>query len=264
MGTMPKTAIVVPCYNEENRLNQEHFLEYAESNPDVHFLFINDGSTDGTEKILDALCTRRPQQLQYLNLERNSGKAEAVRRGMLIVVDEKYDQAGYWDADLATPLCAIDSFKELLGNNPTKAVLGSRVRLLGREIDRKPLRHYLGRVFATAASLFLGLTIYDTQCGSKLFSVNKELREVFGKPFLTSWIFDVEILARLIVLNGEDGANVVAESIIEYPLEKWMDIPGSKLKIYDFFKAGYELMIIFSIVRIPFIRNKHFRSLTGS
>ncbi len=66
----------------------------------------------------------RPGNIHPL-LKRNSGKAEAVRRGMLIVVDKKYDLAGYWDADLATPLWTIDRFKALLGNNLTKAVLGS-------------------------------------------------------------------------------------------------------------------------------------------
>src|SRR5262249_9736040 len=106
--------------------------------------------------------------------------------------------------------------------------LGSRVKLLGRSIERHAWRHYLGRVFATLVSEMLHLAVYDTQCGAKLFRSTPNLRRVLARPFSTTWLFDVEILARLIGESSE-GTAAVARYLYELPLDEWRDVPGSKL-----------------------------------
>jgi dolichyl-phosphate beta-glucosyltransferase len=185
-GTMLAAIIVVPCYNEAQRLQIHKFKDYACDEHGQRFLFVNDGSTDGTLKLLQTLRDNDAKCYAICDLPRNVGKAEAVRRGVLLAFDADPDYIGHWDADLATPLEAIPALCELLDARPElEMVWGARVRLLGRAIERSPLRHYLGRMFATAASVVLGMGVYDTQCGAKLFRASPAIRSLFQKPFLT-------------------------------------------------------------------------------
>jgi len=152
----------------------------------------------------------------------------------------------YWDADLATPLDEIPRFLRLLEEHPERQIaFGARVQLLGRSIRRSALRHYLGRVFATAASSVLGIPVYDTQCGAKLFRVSAELAALFEEPFCTNWIFDVEIIARLIRARRRTGGPGAEGVILEIPLRQWHDVGGSKVGPLDFFRGFAELVRIY-------------------
>jgi hypothetical protein len=130
-------------------------------------------------------------------------------------------------------------------------IIGSRVKLLGRKIERRRSRHYLGRVFATAVSASLGLDVYDTQCGAKLFRASPSIKALFQQPFHSRWIFDVEILARLIQARRGRELPQAEDVIYEFPLREWRDIAGSKLEYSDFVRAAWELLRI---------RNYYFRN----
>ncbi|MEW5855468.1 MAG: glycosyltransferase [Myxococcota bacterium] len=239
---MSSTIMVVPCYNEEKRLPSSTFLSYARPRAHLRFLMVDDGSKDGTRNVLQALAAEDPQHFSVHALEQNSGKAEAVRHGLLKAMESNPDYVGFWDADLATPLEAADEFIATLDRNPqVDMVLGSRVQLLGRNIERDRGRHYFGRVAATAVSNMLGLRVYDTQCGAKLFRVTDQMRELFREPFLTRWVFDVEILARWIKANQSLPRPVLEARVHEIPLKEWKDVKGSRLKPMDFVKAPLEL-----------------------
>jgi len=236
-----RLQLVVPCYNEAARLDAEAFLAFVSSRTDVGLLFVDDGSTDGTATVLGDVAHRGAGRITALVLPRNVGKAAAVQHGIQAALDMQPDFVGYWDADLATPLDAVDEFLNVLDGNPDiDVVMGARVKLLGRRIDRHAMRHYAGRVFATAASLALGLDVYDTQCGAKIFRANALIREVFATPFRSQWVFDVEILARYVTLthNGR-GAG-----IYEFPLTRWVDVAGSKVRIRHGVRALLDILRI--------------------
>jgi hypothetical protein len=180
-----------------------------------------------------------PQHFRVLHLEANRGKAEAVRAGMLAELEDAPDYVGFWDADLATPLVELPRFVDVLDRQQAvQMVFGARVRLLGRDISRRPSRHYVGRIGATLISSTLGLAVYDTQCGSKLFRATPDLRDLFAQPFLSRWIFDVEIIARFVQRLGHDAA---AHAIYELPLLAWRDVHGSKVKPRDYFRGLRDL-----------------------
>jgi dolichyl-phosphate beta-glucosyltransferase len=230
--------IIIPCYNEATRLQVSTFKAFACTRPAIRFLFVNDGSTDRTGWVLEGLHQDDPQHFAICHLAQNRGKAEAVRQGLLRAFEASPAYVGYWDADLATPLDTIMDFCALLNVRPDlEMVFGARVQMLGRVIERRALRHYLGRVFATAASLSLGLRVYDTQCGAKLFRASPAMQALFQEPFTTRWLVDIEILARLI--QARRGTNLPqAEDIIyEFPLPEWRDVAGSKVKAGDFAKG---------------------------
>jgi glycosyltransferase involved in cell wall biosynthesis len=242
---MSTAAIVIPCFNEAERLDQAAFERFAAEAPEVSLVFVDDGSADDTKPILEELASRLSGRASVVALEKNSGKAEAVRRGVNRALEQQPSYVGFWDADLATPLDVIQKFSDLLDTHPQlQMIMGARVQLLGRRIDRSPLRHYAGRVAATAISTVLGLRVYDTQCGAKLFR-SDAARELFTEPFRTRWIFDAEIIARLIARLGADADPAARDVIYEYPLHAWMDVRGSKIGPSDYLRAAADLHRIY-------------------
>jgi dolichyl-phosphate beta-glucosyltransferase len=251
-----EVAIVVPCYNEAARLDRSAILAHAASEPSIRFVFVNDGSTDNTLAVLRDLAAAIGPSARVVDLATNRGKAEAVRAGMLEAFTLQCPYVGFWDADLATPLEAIGVFTALLNGRPDiDVVMGARVRLLGRSIERQALRHYVGRVFATVASLALALPVYDTQCGAKLFRATPAIQALFAQPFLSPWVFDVELLARLLASKGAEGSR--SDVIYELPLLRWTDVPGSKVRPWDFVRAIWDVIRIRR--RYPVTRRRRVR-----
>lgn len=232
--------IVVPCYEEEHRLQPPQLLILADA-PGVRILFVDDGSRDRTPEILDALAGEHPAVISVLHLGRNRGKAEAVRSGLRAALDDGATFVAYYDADLSTPPDEMLRLVSILRDRQDlEVVLGARVSLLGRDVRRSAARHYLGRIFASIASLVLGLRVYDTQCGAKVFRDSPALRRATALPFGSRWAFDVELIGRLIAA-GPGLEPVRAEQLLEVPLRRWEDLGGSKLGVRDMLASGLAL-----------------------
>jgi dolichyl-phosphate beta-glucosyltransferase len=247
-------CIVVPCYNEEDRLNLDLFEAYLQQHPEICFAFINDGSKDKTLELIQDFSAKIPQQVKAVDLAQNSGKAEAVRQGMLAALAWKdFEYIGFWDADLATPLSQIELLLKNIQKNPEYVmVLGSRIPRLGSRVKRNPKRRFFGRLFANIISLMMGVKIHDTQCGAKIFDT-KLVAELFDQPFLTKWFFDVELLVRL---SKKDGGTDLKRVAIEVPLEIWEEVGGSKIGLSTFLKVPLDLWRIYRNYRPLKVRKK--------
>ncbi len=238
---MPDVCLVVPCYNEERRLPQAALLAFLDSHPHVVLCLVDDGSRDGTLGVLRGLEAQRPGRVIVVPLSPNGGKAGAVRAGVLAAVAAgPWPIIGFWDADLSTPLAEMDRLLAVLRDTPgCRLVMGSRVKRLGSRIERRLQRHVLGRLFAALASGILGLSVYDSQCGAKLF--HRDLVGVlFDEPFITRWLFDLEMLARLRNAIGASAMDMVRE----VPLLEWHEVGGSKLGVGEMVGVPLELLKI--------------------
>lgn len=229
--------LIVPAYNEFQRIKLADFLNLPDG---LSLLFADDGSSDETPQLIARIAQQNPNCYSYRS-DLNVGKAQIIFQAMEHAnktgLVEQFDWVGYWDADLATPFFEVTNMTLNADLTPVKydAVWGSRVYRLGADIKRCPMRHYLGRGFATVASLALNLKAYDTQCGAKIFRKNCA-KIIFDRPFMSKWIFDIELYLRA------DKNNM---KILEYPLTQWHDIPGSKLKVWkEIFRVAYDIVRI--------------------
>jgi glycosyltransferase involved in cell wall biosynthesis len=239
---MNPICIIIPFYNEANRFPADEFLEFLQSDRETSFCLVNDGSTDNTGRIIESLREKYPERILVTTLPANKGKAGAVQAGMISALQHfTCGYFGYFDADLATRL--EESFRLRLSLQEKPALefaFGSRVAIIGVRIERKLYRHLIGRVIATFISNILHLMVYDTQCGAKLFTRQMAVR-VFEEPFITRWLFDVEILARIIGMYGRDR---IEEVVVEVPVRSWIDKGGSKISWTYGFRVFYDLIKI--------------------
>jgi dolichyl-phosphate beta-glucosyltransferase len=223
-------VVVVPCFNEERRLDETAFLAFAQEER-LTVLFVDDGSSDGTRELLLKMADRS-DSVEVLVLPRNVGKGEAIRRGVLQSMEQGASLVGYLDADLAAPPQEFLRMQTILESQAgLSVVMGSRISRLGSNIDRKGIRHAIGRVYATGASLALGIPVYDTQCGAKLFRVSPTVAAAFATPFGFSWAFDIQVINRLLI-GTASVPGLSLEEFLEVPLEVWRDVPDSKVGVW--------------------------------
>src|SRR5688572_27059398 len=239
-GPVTRPVVVVPCFNEAARLDAGEMLRLAGS---ADVWLVDDGSTDETAAVCRRIAESSEGRISARANPRNAGKAETVRTAMLDACAAGAPVAGFLDADLATPVGEMLALLARLESSGAQAVAAARVGLSGRDIRRDGARHYTGRVFSTIASLAIGATYYDTQCGAKVFRNSSALVAALSEPFVSRWAFDVELLGRLIA--GAPGvAPVPARELVEYPLQTWHDVPGSKLTPMAAMRTMFQLFVI--------------------
>jgi len=236
-----KNIVIIPCYNEASRLPLAVYRLFLAQNETTHLVFSNDGSTDNTLAVLDTLAQEFPTKTTIYNLEKNAGKAQAVREAVTHCFGNfnNFKTIGYLDADLSTSLEEYVSIAENIKNEVVCA-FGSRILKIDNHIDRKKYRFLIGRAIATMISKQLGVSIYDSQCGCKVFS-SEIAQELFKEQFISKWLFDVEIFHRLIAMYTHKEMKNVCREI---PLKSWIDVDDSRVSMLYFFKMWQDLYTI--------------------
>jgi CheY-like chemotaxis protein/glycosyltransferase involved in cell wall biosynthesis len=231
-------GVVIPCYNEEERLLSDEFLRFINTNSGYHLCFVNDGSKDKTLEVLHTLRKGRENFITVYNCKQNGGKAEAVRLGMLhMAKKEDLDYIGFLDADLSTDLADFDDLVKTIETSGFKIVSGSRIARMGADITKESARKIISLTINFFIRKILSMDFKDTQCGAKIF--HKDVIDVaFGKKFVTQWIFDVEIFKRMTIHFGLQKAKSM---LCEQPLKRWIHADGSKLSMKDSIKIVGQL-----------------------
>ncbi|ARV10193.1 transcriptional regulator [Winogradskyella sp. PC-19] len=241
-------GVVIPCYNEEERLLSEEFLDFVNTNSGYHLCFVNDGSKDNTLNVLKDLQKGREDYITVYDCEKNGGKAEAVRLGMLhMSKKEDLDYIGFLDADLSTDLADFDDLVKTIETSDFKIVSGSRISRMGANITKESARKIISLTINYIIRKILSMDFKDTQCGAKIF--HKDVIDIaFKEKFVTQWIFDVEIFKRMTMHFGLTKAKSM---LCEQPLKRWIHTDGSKLSMKDSVK------IVFQLAQIAWVyRNK--------
>jgi dolichyl-phosphate beta-glucosyltransferase len=233
--------IIIPCYNEFNRINKSSYINFLNENRNCTLLFSDDGSTDDTLQVLKEIQNSSKDKVHIHVLGKNKGKAEAVREAVLYSYENEleFNKLAYLDADLSTSLEECFS----IGNEMPENIFfsfGSRISKIDNIIIRNKFRHFSGRFVATIISTMLGFPVYDTQCGCKIFSRNLA-EKLFAEKFISRWLFDFEIFLRMIKLYSKEELQRNSQEI---PLKSWIDSDNSKVKITYFFQMWVDLFAI--------------------
>jgi len=234
-------GIVIPCYNEENRLKSAKFTQFVEDKLGYHLCFVNDGSTDKTLDVLNEISKGREGYISVYDCAQNGGKAEAVRQGILhLAKDPQIDYFGYLDADLSTNFSDFEDLVQTISNSDFQIIGGSRMARMGADITKEGSRAIISKTVNLIIRRILGMSFNDTQCGAKVMT--REIAEnMFNDKFLTSWLFDVEIFLRMKKFYGVDS---VQDLICEQPLKRWIHEDGSHLSMKDSIKIVGQLLQI--------------------
>jgi glycosyltransferase involved in cell wall biosynthesis len=230
--TPPTISVVIPAYNEGARLPD--FVEqltrscFAHRDSVIEFIVSDDGSTpDHAERQRESVTqaqarleeARSPHRFRYVAAERNGGKGAAIRRGWREAAPQAAWLA-FLDADGAVSAGEFLRLASLAaGTRDLDVLVGSRILMAGRRVERRLFRHLQGRVFATLTDVRFRLGFYDTQCGVKLFRASL-LRPLLDRLQENRWLLDVELLA----LMRDQGARA-----LEVPID-WADAGDSKVR----------------------------------
>lgn len=228
MTTIPAPAfsLVIPAYNEENRITQ--FLESI-TGFDGELIVVCDG-TDRTADVVENLARSRPHlAIRCLRFDHRLGKGGGVIAGL---EEATAPLVGYVDADGSTGMAEMQRLFSFLP--AADGAIGSRwVEGSTLTVKQGFLRRAESRCFNLLIRLLFGLTYHDTQCGAKVFT-KEAVDAVLPRMTATGFEFDVELLWRM---------RRAGFRIVEVPIE-WQNKGDSRVKKRDMVRMFLGLVAV--------------------
>ncbi|MEK6935705.1 MAG: dolichyl-phosphate beta-glucosyltransferase [Nanoarchaeota archaeon] len=222
-----KISIIIPCYNEENRILKtlNKIKDYLKNKKeDFEILIVDDCSKDNTLKIVENFNL----PIKILKNEINHGKGYSVKKGIL---NSSGDIALFMDADSATDINELDKFLPYF--KEYDMVFGSRhIKKNSIKVPQSGIRRFFGFGAHKLIHLVIRTKVNDTMCGFKAF--NKKSRVLFEKQLNERWGFDYE----LIFLAKKFGFKIKEVAV------EWRDDSESKVTAKGYLKALVELFNI--------------------
>lgn len=191
MEKTPYLSVIVPAYNEENRLPStiRHIQDFLENESySAELIIVENGSSDRTFEIAEQFA-KTHANVKAISLE-EAGKGRAVKAGMQLATG-KY--RFFCDSDLSMPITELPRFLPSSENETVEIVIASREIEGAKRFNEPDYRHIGGRMVNLLIRLFAIPKIQDTQCGFKLFE-EKIANDIFSKQTVMGWGFDIEII----------------------------------------------------------------------
>jgi hypothetical protein len=151
-----RTLGIIPAHNEGANL-ESVISEIRAHHPSLDLVVVDDGSTDGTRRVLDALG------VSYLRLPERMGIGSAMRAGLGYAARLGYDAAIRLDGDGQHPPEEIDAMLAPLLNGEADVVLGSRYAASFR--NERRLVRVVQWTLARCLSMATGVSVTDPTSG---------------------------------------------------------------------------------------------------
>jgi len=230
--TKPYLSVVIPAYNEQERivstlLAVDQYLKKQTYTAEI--VVISDGSKDHTGQVVRDLKPRI-KNLRLIDNKKNHGKGYVVRQAML-KARGKYRL--FMDADHSTDISHLEKVWLYFKQNYDIAI-GS-IEVKGAKIHEET--GWYKRMFGHWSKLLIRIVllpeILDSQRGFKCFTA-KAVKDIFPRQRIERWGFDMEILAI---------ANKLHYKIKEFPVV-WKNVGKTEVKPLAYIKTFKELFQI--------------------
>ncbi|MDR3580389.1 MAG: glycosyltransferase family 2 protein [Oryzomonas sp.] len=236
---MPSLSIIIPAYNEEDRLPRYlgSIVKYlTEKNTSYELIIVDDGSTDSTATVVEKIMETNPH-VKIIRTSQNHGKGFAVKAGMLNACGKLRLFA---DADGATPIKELERLRQGIESGADIAIASRALHDGSTTVTARLHRKIIGTIFNLVVGLLAVQDVNDTQCGFKLFT-EASANAIFPLQRISGFGFDVEIL----FICKKKGYRVK-----EIPVN-WIDIKGSKVKL---FRDSWKMFIDVIAIRLNDLR----------